>query len=82
MILSYLSTRQKNNDSNPHEIILIPFNVQGVLQDKYYSINNLVKYLVQTRSQVKFSGIKLLEVHGIGKSLDPNVQPENKSYNL
>ena len=34
------------------------------------------KYLVQTQSQAKSSGIKLAEVHGIGKGLDPNIQPE------
>ena len=55
--------------------------MQGVLQDKYDNIGNLGKYLVQTWSQAKSNGIKLPEVHGIGKSLDPNIQPdENKSY--
>ena len=27
------------------------------------------------RSQAKSSGIKLLEVHGVGKKLDPNLKP-------
>ena len=36
------------------------------------------KYLVQTCSQAKCSGIKLLEVHGVGKSLDPNKHPEKQ----
>ena len=53
--------------------------MQEVLQDKYYNTNNLEKYLVQTRSPVKSSGIKLPEDHGIGKGLDPNVQPEKTS---
>ena len=30
------------------------------------------------QSQAKFSGIKLLEVHGIGKSLNPNLRPEKQ----
>ena len=30
------------------------------------------------RSQAKSSGIKLPEVHGIGKGLDPNIQPEKQ----
>ena len=36
------------------------------------------KYLIQTRSQAKTSGIKLLEVHGTGKNLDPNLKPEKQ----
>ena len=45
-----------------------------VLEDNYYS----EKYLFQTRSQAKSSGIKLLEVHGVGKNLDPNLKPEKQ----
>ena len=56
-----------HEDSNPHEIIPSSFNMQGILQDKYYNVRNLEKYLVQTWSQAKSSGIKLPEVHGIGK---------------
>ena len=33
------------------------------------------RYLVQTRSQVRLSGIKLPEIHGENKSLDPHMQP-------
>ena len=33
------------------------------------------RYLVQTRSQVKSSGIKLPEIHGANKGLNPHVQP-------
>ena len=36
------------------------------------------KYLIQTNSQAKTSGIRLLEVHGVGKSLDPNLRPEKQ----
>ena len=32
------------------------------------------KYLVQTRSQTKTSGIILPEVHGIDKGIDPNIR--------
>ena len=35
------------------------------------------KYLIQTCSQAKTSCIKLPEVHGVGKSLYPNLRPEN-----
>ena len=36
------------------------------------------KYFIQTRSQVKSSGIKLAEVHGVGKGLDLNIPPEKQ----
>ena len=63
MILSDILSRQKNDNSNPHEIIPISFNMCQILDDNYYS----EKHLIQTRSQAKCSGIKLLEVHGVGK---------------
>ena len=36
------------------------------------------KYLVQTRSQAKSSGVSWPEVHGIGKGLDKHVRPEKQ----
>ena len=38
MILSDFLSRQKHDDSNPHEIILISFNMQNILQTRYYNI--------------------------------------------
>ena len=38
MILSDNLSRQKHDDSNPHEIITISFNMQNVLQTRYYNI--------------------------------------------
>ena len=72
MTLSDFLSRQKNDDSNPHEIIPISFNMCQVLDDDYYSD----KYLIQTRSQAKSSGIKLPEVYSMEKNLDPNLKPE------
>ena len=37
-----LLSRQKNNDSNPHEIIPISFNMCKILDDNY----NIEKYLI------------------------------------
>ena len=37
------------------------------------------KYLIQMHSQAKSSIIKLLEVHGVGKSLGPNLRPEKQN---
>ena len=74
MILSVLLSRQKNNNSDPHEIIPISFNIYRILDDNYYG----EKYLIQTKSQAKSLGIKLPEVHGIGKNLDPYLKPEKQ----
>ena len=79
MILSDFLSRQKIDDSNPHEIILISFNTKDVLQERCYNFRNAKvgeRYLVQTRSQAKPSGVKVPEVHGIEKGLDPHVKPE------
>ena len=74
MILSDFLSRQNNDDSNPHEIIPISFNMHQILDENYYN----EKYLIQTRSQTKSSGTKLLEVHGMRKNLDPNLKPEKQ----
>ena len=46
-----------------------------VLHEKYYNTEN---YLVQTRLQARSSGIKLPEVHGMGKNLDSNIKLEKQ----
>ena len=77
-ILSDFLSRQKHDDSNPHEIIPISFNMQHILQSRYYNINERKedKFLVQTRSQAKSICITLPEVHSINKGIDPNTRPE------
>ena len=75
MILSNVLSKQKTDDSDPHEIIPISFNICKILDDNYY---NTEKYLVQTRSQARSCGIKLLEVHDVEKNLDPNIKPEKQ----
>ena len=70
MILCDFLSRQKIDDSNSNEIILISFSMRDVLQDRYYNLGNMTKddkYLMQTRSQAKSSGLKVPEVHGIEK---------------
>ena len=47
--------------------------------DNNNSLNNS-KYLAQMHSQAKTSGTKLLEVHGVEKSLDPNLRPEKTCH--
>ena len=50
MILSDFLSRQRCDDSNPHKFIPISFNMQSILQVRYYDLGkeNSVKYLVQT----------------------------------
>ena len=76
MVLSDFLLRQNHVDSNPHEVILISFNMHNLLHEKYYNIGKSERYFVQMQSQTRSSGIKLLEVHGVSNSLDPNIQLE------
>ena len=55
--------------------------MQSLLHDRYYTIGILGKIMVQTLSHLKSSGIKLPEVHGVGKGLDPNIKPEKQTIN-
>ena len=48
--------------------------MHSVLHEKYYNIGNSEKYLIQILSQAKSSVLKLPEVCGVSKSLDPNIQ--------
>ena len=78
LILSDFLSRHVTDKSNPHEIISISFDMKAILNDKYYNVEEEEesKYLVQTHSQTKGSGIKILEVHGAKKGVDPNLRPE------
>ena len=76
MILSDFLSRQDPGDEDTKEIIPISFNMKSVLQNKYCNVNgNEEKYMVQTRSQTKASGVQLPEVHGSRKRLDPHKIP-------
>ena len=71
MILSDFLSRQNLEDENTKEIIPISFNMKSVLQDRYYKVGkNKEKYMIQSRSQTKASGVQLPEVHGSRKRLD------------
>ena len=73
MILSDFLLRQNVDDSNPHEIIPISFNLRMLLQDKYYNLEGeKERYMIQIRSQTEASGVQLPEVHGTRKGLDPH----------
>ena len=46
--------------------------MQAILRDRYCNVEQEKesRYLIQTWSQAKTSGIKLSEVHGINKGVD------------
>ena len=78
---------RSNDSSNPSEIIPISFNTYSILEDNRDlgkcsnnddDDNMHEKYLIQTHSQAKTSGTKLLEVQRIKKELDPNLRPEKQ----
>ena len=52
MILSDFLSRQIKDDSDPHEIIPISFNIREILQENYHNIIANT-YMVQTRAQAK-----------------------------
>ena len=88
MVLSDFLSRQKTDDSNPHELIPISFSLRDQVSDYFYGIDNEInppskdKYMVQTRSQVRSSGIRLPEIHGANKGLDPHLQPGKQNHFL
>ena len=80
MILSDFLSRLDPGDEDTKEIIPISFNMKSVLQDKYYNVSeNEERYMVQTRLQMKASGVQLPEVHGSRNRLDPHRIPEKQS---
>ena len=78
MILSDFLSRQRTDNSNTHEIIPISFDMQAILKDRYYNVGNDNKYLIQMHSQAKASGVKLSEVHGVDKGINPDIKPERQ----
>ena len=84
MVLSDFLSRQKTDDSNPYEIIPISFTPRSQVDNHFYQIDNEIdqpksdEYLVQTRSQLKSSGIKIPEIHGANKGLNPHVKPRKQ----
>ena len=90
MPLSDFLSRQKTDTFSPHEIIPISFNLRQVLHENYYGLKEVTeatntrmdKFLVQTRSQVRSSGVKLPEVHALEKGLVPHLKPEHQKLTV
>ena len=53
MIVSEFLSRQRMDDSYPHEIIPISFDMQAILKDKYFNVEEDSRYLIQMWSQAK-----------------------------
>ena len=83
MVLSDFLSRQKNDDSNPFEIIPISFTLKDIARDHFCQFTNMNtineiemnKYQIQTRSQAKSSGTKIPEIHSVNKGIDPHIRP-------
>ena len=83
MVLSDFLSRQKMDSSNPHEISPISFTLKSLMGNHFYQINIMneisqpetSKYLIQTTSQAKSGGIKVPEIHGMNKGLNPHIKP-------
>ena len=80
MVLSDFLPRERTDDSSPHKLLPISFTLRNQVDNHFYQINSGTnhpktdKYLVQIRSQTKSSGIKILEIHGANKGLNPHVK--------
>ena len=48
MIFNDFLSRQKQDNSDPHDIIPVSFNMHNVLHKKYYKLGLTDRYLVQT----------------------------------
>ena len=66
MVLSDFLSRILHDDSDPHEIISITFNMLEILKESYYNIyvQEIEKCIIETRSVTHASGVKLPEEHG------------------
>ena len=73
IILSDFLSQWTHDDSEPHDIIPISFNIHNMLHKRYYKIEMKDTYLIQTCPQTKSTGVKLPEVHGAKKILDTNL---------
>ena len=61
MVLSHFLSRQHRDDSNPHEIIPISFNMGQLPKQNYHNYTKDT-FLVQTRSQSKRKNVKVHDV--------------------
>ena len=76
--LSVFLSRQQGDNSDPHHITPISFNMKEILKQNYQSLVEDT-FLVQTRSQIKAKGVKVPTVHGVNKPLAQHCIPGRQS---
>ena len=77
MVLSDFLSRQQGDNSDPHQIIPISFNMKEILKQNY---QNYAKdtFFVRPRSQIRAKGVEVPAVHGTTKPLVPHDIPEKQ----
>ena len=76
MIPADFLSRIAIDDGDPSQVIPISFDCLTILKDHFNHFRN--KFLITTRKSTKESGIKLPEIHGIGKIPNPHKKPEHQ----
>ena len=77
MVLSDFLSSPQGDDSDPHKIIPISFNIKEMLKQNYCTYVE-DKFMVQSRSKNKARGVKLPAVHGTKKTLVLHDIPEKQ----
>ena len=79
MILSDFLSWQTHDNSDPHDIIPISFNMHNTLHKRYYKIEMKERYLGQRCSQTKSSGTKITRSPWCKENmLDTNLLPKKQ----
>ena len=75
MVLSDFLSRIEGDESSPHEVIPMLFNIHSIMSNQYYTIaNDIVEsYRVQTRSAMKTTGVQMPKVYGAEEEVHPNL---------
>ena len=78
MVLSDFLSGMDGDETDPHEIISILFNIHSILASQYYTISSNIAetYKVQSTSATKADGAQMPKVHGVDKAVNPNLKPE------
>ena len=81
MVLSDFLSWVPENFINPHENILISLNMLEIVKEGYNNIHvpEIEKYMIQTRSATQPSRVKMPEVHGTDKDVNPNLIPQKQA---
>ena len=83
MVLSDFLSGQKTDSSNSPEINPISFTLKSLMGNHFYQIDSMNetsqpemnRYLMQTKLQTRSGGIKVPEIHGTNKGLNPHIKP-------